>query len=44
MSKRLTVRPATIDDMRSVFDLSNDDTVRANSIHSAKIEWENHIE
>ncbi len=43
MSKSLTTRLANIDDMKSVFDLSNDDIVRANSIHSEKIEWENHI-
>lgn len=44
MSKSLTTRLANIDDMKSVFDLSNDDIVRANSIHSEKIKWENHIE
>ena len=43
MRQTIAIRLANIDDMKSVFDLSNDDIVRANSIHSEKIEWENHI-
>ena len=43
MTENLTTRLANINDMKSVFDLSNDDIVRANSIHSEKIKWENHI-
>ena len=30
--------------MKNVFDLSNDDLVRQNSIHHEKIKWENHVE
>jgi len=38
-----TIRLAKIDDMRAVFELSNDDAVRKNSINSEKILWENHV-
>lgn len=37
------IRLANIDDVKNVFDLSNDDDVRINAIHSEKIKWENHI-
>ena len=43
MHEKLNIRFANIDDMKKVFDLSNEDTVRANSIHTEKIEWENHV-
>ena len=39
----LNIRLANINDMKKVFDLSNDDLVRQNSIHSEKIEWDNHV-
>lgn len=39
----LNIRLANIQDMKNVFDLSNDDTVRRNSIHSEKIDWNNHV-
>ena len=44
MAEKFQLRLANIDDMKNVFDLSNDDLVRQNSIHSEKIEWENHVE
>lgn len=43
MYEKLNIRFANISDMKNVFDLSNDDTVRANSIHTEKIEWGNHV-
>lgn len=36
MRQTIAIRLANIDDMKSVFDLSNDDIVRANSIHISK--------
>lgn len=33
---------ATIEDMKDVFDLSNDELVRANSFNPEKIQWEDH--
>ena len=39
----LNIRLATLDNMKNVFDLSNDNIVRQNSIHTEKIEWNNHI-
>ena len=38
----LKIRLANIDDMKKVFDLSNDDVVRQNSFNSSKILWEDH--
>ena len=43
MYKKINIRLATLDDMKNVFDLSNDATVRQNSIHTEKIEWKDHI-
>ena len=43
MAEELQIRLANIDDMKNVFDLSNDDTVRKNSINQNKIEWEDHV-
>ena len=40
----INIRFANIDDIKKVFDLSNDDLVRKNSIHKEKLEWESHIE
>ena len=37
------IRRAEPRDMRSVFELSNDPVVRANSIHSEPIAWETHV-
>ncbi len=42
MHEELTIRLATPDDCKRVFDLSNDPIVRANSIHSETIKWEEH--
>lgn len=39
----LRVRLANITDRQNVFDLSNDDMVRQNSINKNKILWENHV-
>lgn len=36
-------RYANINDIKKVFLLSNDDTVRQNSINQQKIKWENHV-
>ena len=36
------IRLANKDDIKKVFDLSNDDVVRQNSINKGKINWENH--
>lgn len=33
---------AKIEDMQDIFDLSNDELVRANSFHQDKISWDNH--
>lgn len=44
MPKKFTIRLANIEDMQGVFNLSNDDVVRGNSINPNKIEWENHVE
>lgn len=38
-----SIRLAEPRDIKNVFDLSNDDTVRAMSIHPEKIEWESHV-
>lgn len=43
MHEKLNIRLANINDMKNVFELSNDDVVRKNSIHKEKIEWENHV-
>ena len=43
MAEKFSIRLATIDDMEKVFELSNDDVVRANSINQEKIKWENHV-
>ena len=37
------IKLATINYMNNVFELSNDDTVRANSINHEKIKWEDHV-
>ena len=43
MDKKLQIRLATLDDMKDVFELSNDDVVRENSINQNKIEWDDHV-
>jgi len=35
---------ATKEDARAIFDLANDDVVRANSFQSGKIEWKGHLD
>lgn len=42
MVEEFEIKLATIEDMKDVFDLSNDDLVRANSFNQEKIEWKNH--
>lgn len=44
MAQEFSIRMAKIDDMKNVFELSNDDLVRQNSIHIEKIDWETHVE
>lgn len=42
MVEEFIIKHATIDDMKDVFDLSNDDLVRQNSFNQEKISWEDH--
>lgn len=42
MVEEFEIRLATIEDMKDVFDLSNDNLVRENSFNQEIIEWENH--
>jgi len=42
MVEEFKIELATIDDMKAVFDLSNDEQVRVNSFNTEKIKWENH--
>lgn len=42
MAREVIIRKAELDDMRAVFELSNDPLVRTNSIHSEPIEWMAH--
>ena len=37
------IKLADENDIKDVFDLSNDDEVRKNSINQGKIQWENHV-
>lgn len=41
--RMFNIRLADDSDIKNVFELSNDDLVRANSINKNKIEWENHV-
>lgn len=43
MAEEFIIRTAETNDMKNVFELSNDDTVRQNSIHTEKIKWEDHV-
>lgn len=42
-NQEIILRKATIDDAKLVYDLSNEDLVRENSINQIKIVWEEHI-
>lgn len=42
MLEKFEIKLATIEDMKSVFDLSNDELVRANSFNQEKIIWDDH--
>ena len=42
MPEKFSIRRAGPQDMRAVFELSNDPVVRANSIHREPIAWETH--
>jgi pseudaminic acid synthase len=44
MLDNYNIRTATINDMKPIFELSNDESVRSNSINTSKISWDNHIE
>lgn len=44
MAEEFKIRLATIDDMKNVFELSNEDSVRKTSIIQKKILWDEHIE
>ena len=41
--KMYIIKNATIKDMKEIFELSNDELVRQNSINQEKILWNNHI-
>ncbi len=43
MAKEFSIRLATVYDVKKVFELSNDNVVRANSINQEKIRWEDHV-
>lgn len=43
MPEEFIIRPAEERDMKAVFELSNDMQVRANSINTEPIKWENHV-
>lgn len=43
MDQEFIIRLATTEDVKNVFELSNDDIVRANSINQQKINWEEHV-
>lgn len=43
-SELITLRKAKIEDARLIYDLSNEDLVRENSINQKKIAWEEHID
>lgn len=42
MVEEFEIKLATIEDEKDIFDLSNDDLVRANSFNQNKIKWEDH--
>jgi pseudaminic acid synthase len=43
MVNMYNIRVATLDDMKNIFELSNEESVRSNSINSNTISWDNHI-
>lgn len=43
MSEEFSIRLANKNDVKNVFELSNEQTVRQNSIHSEQIVWEDHV-
>lgn len=42
MVEEFNIKIATIEDMKDIFDLSNEGLVRANSFNQEKINWEDH--
>lgn len=42
MVEEFVIKSATIEDVKDVFDLSNDELVRKNSFKQKKIKWEDH--
>lgn len=42
MVEEFNIRLAKVEDMEDIFNLSNDDLVRANSFNQEKIQWEDH--
>lgn len=42
MVEEFEIKLAQIEDMKDIYDLSNDDLVRANSFNQEKIQWEDH--
>ncbi len=43
MAQRFLIRYANLDDMKNIFELSNDDEVRKNSFSTEKIKWDEHV-
>ena len=43
MAEEFIIRLATTDDMKNVFELSNDKLVRKNSINQEQIGWDDHV-
>lgn len=41
--ENIIIREASLNDAEILFELSNDDRVRGNSINTNKIDWENHV-
>jgi len=41
--ENIIIREASLNDAEILFELSNDDIVRENSINTNKIKWENHV-
>ncbi len=44
MDTKILLKHPTIEDIKIVFDLSNDDAVRQNAINPQKITWNEHVE
>src|SRR5699024_8514425 len=43
LNENLIIRKVELDDVKSIFDLSNQDSVRKYSINKEKISWDKHV-